>query len=157
MFLKIYITYVILSCDYHMRSCHVTVPYVFLWCDCTICVPVMWLYHMCSCHVTVPYEILSCDCTIYVILSCDCIICVPVMWLYHMRSCHVTVYNYQPCKSVIWRIVSQRKIIAWTFEGRQSVISHSYKVDNCFITLNILHSAIIIWSSSNLTTVVVVY
>ena len=33
---------------------------------------------------------------------------------------------------------------------RQSVISHSYKVDNSFITSNVLHSAIIIWSSSNL-------
>ena len=38
------------------------------------------------------------------------------------------------------------------FEGRQSVVSHSYKVDNCFIISNVLHSIIIIWSSSNLTT-----
>ena len=42
--------------------------------------------------------------------------------------------------------------VAETFEGKQSVISHSYKVDNCFITSNILHSAIIIWFSSNVTT-----
>jgi hypothetical protein len=33
-----------------------------------------------------------------------------------------------------------------------NVKSHSYKVYNCFITSNILHSAIIIWSSSYLTT-----
>ena len=38
------------------------------------------------------------------------------------------------------------------FRQWQSVISHSYKVDYSFITSNILHSAIIIWSSSNLTT-----
>ena len=41
--------------------------------------------------------------------------------------------------------------MAYTFEGRQSVKSHSYKVDTCSITPNILHSAIIIWSSLNLT------
>ena len=69
----------------------------------------------------------------------------------------VILYNYHLCKSVIWRIVSQwRKIKSpecrINFRGKQSVISHSYKVDNCFITSNILHSAIIIWSSSNLTT-----
>ena len=30
-------------------------------------------------------------------------------------------------------------------------MSHSYKFDTCFITSNIIHSAIIIWSCSNLT------
>ena len=49
------------------------------------------------------------------------------------------LYNYQPCKSEIWRFVYQRKIMA-SFEGRQTVKSHSYKVYNCFITSNILHS-----------------
>ena len=34
--------------------------------------------------------------------------------------------------------------VAYTFEGRQTVISHSYKVYNWFITSNILHNAIII-------------
>ena len=42
--------------------------------------------------------------------------------------------------------------MAYTFEGRQSVISHPFKVDNCFITLNIIHSAILNLLSSNLTT-----
>ena len=57
---------------------------------------------------------------------------------------------------MIWRIVSQRKIMSpeggINYPGRQSVISHSYKVYNCFITSNILYSAIIIWFSSYLTT-----
>ena len=34
-------------------------------------------------------------------------------------------------------------------EGRQSIISHSFKVGNCFITSNILHPAIIIWYSDD--------
>jgi hypothetical protein len=35
------------------------------------------------------------------------------------------------------------------YPGRQSVISHSYKVYNCFITSNILYSAIIIYLINN--------
>jgi hypothetical protein len=57
---------------------------------------------------------------------------------------------------VIWRIVSPRKIMSpeGGINFRGETIRHitRYKVDSCFITSNILHSSIIIWSSSYLTT-----
>ena len=42
--------------------------------------------------------------------------------------------------------LSPSKRLQLSPKGRQSIISHSYKVDNCFITSNILHSAIILSS-----------
>jgi hypothetical protein len=41
--------------------------------------------------------------------------------------------------------------LKFSCEPHVFAISHSCKVDDCFITSNILHSAIIIWSSSNVT------
>ena len=70
-----------------------------------------------------------------------------IIQLSTLQECDMT--NCLPekeCHPGVWPRVAK------IFEGKQSVISHSYKVDNCFITSNILHSAIIFRSRSNLTT-----
>ena len=57
-------------------------------------------------------------------------------------------HNYPDSRIVKSSLVCTPKVHI----NRIQLILYSYKVDNCFITSNILHSAIIIWSGSNLIT-----